>query len=307
MTPFPYDLIDPTPFLGPATGRASVTISDKSWTYDHCLAGLVARPDGLMHQADWDVVREARIEALKVRTTTPPDVVSRALVDNPSMLVIANLGMDFRGRMIAPAEFARIVENDAAELYDQGVQYFEIHNEPNLVVEGYGSAWRDGYEFGQWFLQVTGYLRPRLPMARFGWPGLSLGPKIDGMRGDALRFLEEASAIIPQAEWIGCHCFWQDEAGMMSVDGGVGYKLYRDEWPSRLLMITEFSNTSPAVSAEERGRQYATYFQLLHGQEGIGAAFASVVSSSAGYSNEVWRSEAGLLSPIVQEVARRPA
>jgi hypothetical protein len=174
------------------------------------------------------------------------------------MLLLVSVRADFRSRIGSPAEFVRSVQQDALALYERGVQYFEIHGEPNLVVEGFGSSWRDGHEFGDWFLQVAGFLRPVLPQARFGWPGLSLGPRIEGMRADAKVFLAEASGFIRQADWIGCHCFWHDEASMFAPDGGLGYKTYRDEWPEKLLLITEFSNTSPDVSPEVKGRQYAT-------------------------------------------------
>lgn len=305
LTRYPSDIVDPTPYLKPGRAQPRVEVIDPTWLYDHCLAGLAARPDGGMAQADWDVVRAARIEAIKISASTPPAVIQQALGINPIMFVMANLSLNFGGRIISPAEFVRRVENEAKAFSDLGVDYFEIHSEPNLVAEGFGSSWRDGYEFGQWFLQVVGQLRPKLPQARFGWPGLSLGPRVDGMRSDALLFLEEAGTVISQADWIGCHCFWQDDGGMMALDGGLGYKLLRDEWPSTPLMITEFSNTSPDVPAEEKGRQYARYFQLLHDQPGIVAAFASVVSAHSGYRYEVWRSEAGEVSPIVREVASR--
>lgn len=305
LTRYPSDLIDPTPYLGPAVPRAEGGVPTADWSYGHCLVGLTARPDGAMAEPDWEVLRRARIEALKVGSSIPPSVIDRALGINPAMFFVASLKADFRGRIIAPPEFARLVEHDALALYERGVRYFELHNEPNLVTEGLGTSWRDGYEFGQWFLQAMGYLRLKLPQARFGWPGLSLGPRVEGMRADARLFLEQASGIVRQADWIGCHCFWQDEAGMYALDGGLGYKLYQDEWPGKLVIITEFSNTSPDISLAVKGQQYATYYQLLRSQPAIGAAFAFVVSSGTGYQSEVWRTEDGQLTPIPQDVGRR--
>ena len=304
-TRYPADIVDPTPYLRPGKVQAHAEVADGSWLYDHCLAGLAARPDSGMAQADWDVVRAARIEAIKVAVSTPPAVVQQALGLNPLMFVLANLTLDFGSRIIAPSDFVRRVENEAQTLSDVGVDYFEIHNEPNLVSEGFGSSWRDGYEFGQWFMQVVGLLKPKLSQAKFGWPGLSLGPRVEGMRSDATLFLEEARSVVGQADWIGCHCFWQDDAGMMALDGGLGYKMLRDEWPSMPVLITEFSNVSPDLPPEEKGRQYARYYQLLHDQPGIRAAFASIVSAQTGFTHEVWRSETGVQSPIVTEVARR--
>jgi Peptidase family M23 len=304
LTNFPFDIIDPTPYLVPATGRTRLE-PGLQWPHDHCLVGLNGRSDGVMAAADWDVVEVARIEALRVPGSTAPSTIDRALAINSKMFVVVNLRADFQGRVVQSSEFARSVEHDAIVLYERGVKYFELHTEPNLVSEGFGSSWHNGFEFGQWFLQVVGQLRPMLPEAKFGWPGLSFGPKIEGSRADAQAFLEQAAEVIRQADWLGCHCFWQDEDGMFALDGGLGYKHYRDEWPEKLLLITEFSNTSADVESQSKGHQYARYYQLLRDQPGIGAAFAFAVSAPTGYAHEVWRSEDGKLAPIAYEVSRR--
>lgn len=302
LTPYPYDIIDPTPFLIPVSGRQVIPASD-AWPY--CLIGVVGRVDGPMQEADWEVVRGARIEALALTTAAVPADVDAAHALNPSMFVLGRLAMSLQSRVLQPVDFVRLVEYSARRLYDHGVRYFEIHNEPNLMPEGYGTSWRNGQEFGEWFLQVVGMLRPDFPEAQFGWPGLSPGPTVDGMRLDHRTFLEDARNEIWQADWIGCHCYWQDEVSMLSEEGGLGYQLYRTLWPEKLLLITEFSNTAAGVDGSAKGNQYLKYYTHLRNQPGIGAAFAFAASASANYPSEVWRSEDGRLLPIAGVVGAR--
>jgi hypothetical protein len=258
-----------------------------------------------MQEADWEVVRIARIEALGLTTAAMPVDVEGARAVTPSMFVLGRLTVSVQGRVPQPADFVRLVEYSARRLYDCGVRYFEIHNEPNLMPEGYGTSWRGGREFGEWFLHVVGMLRPGFPGAQFGWPGLSPGPTVEGMRLDHRSFLEDARNEIRQADWIGCHCYWQDEASMLSEEGGLGYLVYRRLWPDKLLLITEFSNTASGADGSAKGNQYLKYYEYLRNQPGIGAAFAFGASASSRHPSEVWRSEDGRLLPIAGIVGTR--
>lgn len=305
LTPYPYDIIDPTPFLIPVSGRQPAGPASGTWPYTHCRVGLVGRVDGPMQESDWEVARIARIEAVALTTAAMSADVEAAYAVNPSMLVLGRLAVSVQSRVLQPADFVRMVEYSARRLYDCGVRYFEIHNEPNLMPEGYGATWRSGREFGEWFLQVVGMLRPEFPGAQFGWPGLSPGPAVDGMRLDYHSFLEDAWNEVGQADWIGCHCYWHDEASMLSTEGGLGYQLYREEWPEKLLLITEFSNPAAGVDPGKKGKQYLDYYAYLRNQPGIGAAFAFAASASANHSCETWRSEDGRLLPIASIVGAR--
>jgi hypothetical protein len=189
--------------------------------------------------------------------------------------------------------------------YERGVRYYEVHNEVNLVAEGLGLSWRDGRGFADWFLDVVGRLKAQFPQAKFGWPGLSPGPGVEGIRYEAWSFMEGARAAIQQADWMACHCYWQNEEQMLSKQHGQGYKAYRERWPDKLLFITEFSNNSPHVDMATKGRQYVKYYQSLRDQPGVGAAFSFVLSASADFPYEVWRYEDGRPTPIPALVGGR--
>jgi hypothetical protein len=291
QTTYPGDIIDPTPFLNPLD---EVPVpSEDSWVYGRVLVGLHGRVDGPMQEGDWQVVKRARIEALKLTSSALVEDVIRAREINPGMFILVRLSADLRGRKVGAAQFARWVEPDLKRFSEQGVRYFEIHNEPNLTPEGFGSSWRSGYEFGEWFVQVCDLLRAKYPQARFGWPGLAPGPSTSGMRSDDVEFLRSAGSFVGDADWIGCHCHWEDRHGIASENGGAKYMHYRDRWPDRLVIITEFSSTSPLLDSQSRTQQYLDYYYNLRTQAGIGAAFAFAVSASTSYPFEVWRGEDG--------------
>jgi murein DD-endopeptidase MepM/ murein hydrolase activator NlpD len=305
LTDYPNDIIDPTPYLVFPDDREPLGLTPGVWPYDHCLVGLHGRADGPMQDADWEPVRTARVEALKLTSSASSADVERARRVNPDMFVMVRLFADFQHRVVTPSEFARWVGPDMQRFYERGVRYFEVHNEPNLTPEGYGTSWRDGHEFGQWFLSVVGGLKPKFPEARFGWPGISPGPTVSGMRFDHLAFLESADRLVAQADWIGCHCHWHDEDAMLSLDGGLGYQFYRDTWPDKLLLITEFSNPAPDVDWFTKANQYVKYYRHLRDRPGVGAAFAFVVSASANYPYETWRDESGQSTPVAGVIGSR--
>jgi hypothetical protein len=304
QTHFPNDMIDPAPFLDRRSAGRSTGQSANAWPFARCLIGLHGRPDGPMQEADWQVVRTAKIEALKLISVASTQDVDQAFAVNPEMLIVVRLYADFRNRSVSAAEFAQRVQYDVERFYERGVRYFEVHNEPNLIPEGYGTSWQSGEDFGRWFIEVVGLLKPLFPEARFGWPGLSPGPT-DGMRIDHTTFMDQAALLVSSADWIGCHWYWTSESEMLSPQGGPGYQMLRDRWPDKLTMITEFSNTSPSADLQSKAEQYLRYYQHLRTVPGIGAAFAFVVSAAENYPSETWRNEDGLLKPIAQTIGTR--
>jgi murein DD-endopeptidase MepM/ murein hydrolase activator NlpD len=307
MTNYPSDIIDPTPFLH--FPEDETQLPGKSilveWEHNMCLIGVHGRADGPLLEPDFPVIRDARVEAVKLLSNAPPDNVKRLLDINKDMFVLVRLFAGFRDRKVSSADFVSWVESDVQQLYQQGVRYFEVHNEPNLQIEGWQHSWKDGHQFADWFLEVVERLKAHYPEALFGYPGLSPGHEIPGQRMNAWVFLQQSELAALASDWIGCHCYWINDTDMMQASGGLVYEEFRRIYPEKLLFITEFSNPFSEVTARSKGQQYVDYYRRLRNVKGLGAAFSFVLSASSNFPHEVWRGEDGQVSDIAQLIGNR--
>jgi hypothetical protein len=88
-----------------------------------------------------------------------------------------------------------------------------LHNEPNLVPEGWGAAWHNGAEFAAWFKSVAAAYRTLFAGAKIGFPALSPGKAVPNLRSDEEQFIRESASAINDADWIGVHYYWQRPDG----------------------------------------------------------------------------------------------
>jgi hypothetical protein len=174
-----------------------------------------------------------------------------------------------------PQDFVNFVDSGMKALYESGVRYFEVGLEPNNPNEGMGWNWADGAEYGSWFTEVYKLLKDRYPDAQLGYPGLS-------PQSNVAAFLDGSAAAIQRADWIGVHAYWQSANQppypMTGDNAGMFWRQFRDRFPNKLIMITEFSNNSATVADVDKGNQYAQYYQLLRKEPNLGAAFSFAIS-----------------------------
>ena len=269
-----------------------------------CLVGLHGRADGRLQPADLELVRVGRIEAVKLLTTAAPEDVDALRAINPDIFLMVRLYADFSNRRVTPAEFATWLAPEMAPFYQRGLRHYEIHNEPNLIKEGLGKSWNNGAGFAAWFIDVRRRLRQAFPQALFGFPGLSPGATAPGVRQDMVAFLTQAAPACQEADWLGAHAYWQNEAEMSMRHGGLAYQELAHRYPDAPLYITEFSNQNRATGKDAKGREYVRYYASL---KGVRAAFSFVASASNQdeFGHECWRDESGAMSPIVALVAAR--
>jgi murein DD-endopeptidase MepM/ murein hydrolase activator NlpD len=305
LTSFPNDIIDPTPFLQDA-GTVTPLPATFGWPYGKCLVGVNGRADGPLAEADYPVLQTARVEAIKLLSSGRPENLDRLRQIKNDMFVMVRLFADFRNRTVRSDEFASWVEYDMGQFYNRGVRYFEVHNEPNLQLEGWKFSWQDGRDFGNWFKDVVNRLKAKYPEAKFGYPGLSPGASISGQRVDSWAFLGQSDeAIRSSADWLACHCYWVSDSDQLAPTGGLVYEEYRRRYPNKLLFITEFSNPTDNTNTRIKGQQYVNYYKRLRDLPGLGAAFAFVLSASAYFPNEAWRLEDGMMTDIPKIVGAR--
>jgi len=300
-THFPYDIIDPTPYL-----QRRERPREPLWHPGRCLVGVHGRVGGLFEEADLETAQRARVEAVKLAPPFEPELVGRLRELDPTMFILARLSTDLVDGHVVPADVFVDQQTESIQaLYERGVRYYEIHHEPNLSSGGFGASWHNGDDFELWFLDAIGLLRTRFPDARYGFPGCAPGAEIHGKREDMWRFLSRCETAVEVADWIGVHCYWEDEEGFRSPDGGLAYAEYRRRWPHKLFFATEFGNVSLESDSATKGSQYVEYYRDLRNQANLGAAFCFVLSAATGYGHEVWRREDGQMTAIPSLVGDR--
>jgi len=275
------------------------------WPAGKCLVGLHGRADGPQMDADFDVMRRARLESVKLLSWAPPEDFDRVRALNPKMFVLVRLFT----KIGAPDQFSDFfvaeVQDAMARFYQRGVRYFEIHNEPNLKLEGWGSSWADGSAFNRFFIEVRNKLKAKFPEALFGYPGLSPDGFPMPERTNDIVFLDQCREAVQLSDWIGAHCYWTNPDEMRSEKGGMSFMEFRKRFPEKLIFITEFSNPANWVGRAEKAHQYVQYYELLRNVPGLGAAFCFLSSASAQFPHEAWWDENGAISEIPDVVGGR--
>lgn len=290
-----------TDFLAPATIELRNFMTEpptgKAWR------GLHMRADGHSGSIDFNCLREAKLNAAKIMTNTGFEELHAIISGGvPAGQIVLRLFADFRDRIIHPLDFYDWQRAWLGEFYRTGGRYVEVHNEPNLTVEGLGTSWPDPEGWRVWYQAVAQRIRIEFPTLLIGWPGLS--PKStnsDAWIADAL-FDQALQTAIGSGlvDWVGRHCYWGDASQMDSTDHGRHYR--RALKFGRPIIITEFSNNIDWDSDATKGMQYARYYATL--ETGVLGAFAFVSSASDPRFNqrrETWVRD-GHLSAIPETV-----
>ena len=253
------------------------------------LVGLHGSADGSWGNAVLDdtqrLIKTGKIEAYKGLSNESADSVKILKDINPDMFFCIRLMAKVNAEQPTASDFVQEVASHARSWWNQGVRYFEIHNEPNLRIEGMWECWKDGAEFASFWLQVKSYLQEDMPDSKWGFPGLSPTFQIDNVRYSPTRFFSEAWQAVDEADWIGAHCYWQNETELHSDDGGRWWERYKDT--GKEILITEFSNPSPDVDKNIKGHQYVNYYKNL--LNGAHSAYCFLSTASASFDHEVWK------------------
>jgi len=239
--------------------------------------GLHARNDTAFTDTDYQAIRTARIETLKIMDFTQISVLQRLRSENPGIEFIVRL---FDDRISGshtfptPSQFVAKFAPRINELRAYATK-FEIHNEPNHYqgIEGWGNSDADARDFRLWYLTVLAGLRQACPWASFGFPGLALNyPHRD------MEWLDICRDAILASDWLGCHTYWQ-YGNMFSTDWGLRFIHYRQRFPSKMIEITEFANSTPSLPRQEMATQYAAYYRRLQQYPYVRSASSFICSS----------------------------
>ncbi len=279
-----------------------------------CRVGVHGRNDVRFYDADYETLRIAKIETLKMMSHTSTEVYRRARKINPNIEFIVRLYDDrihYTSR-VSPQQFVERMAPIIKRLRPW-VKKFEIHNEPNHYtgLEGWGPTDDHARDFLQWYLEVLRRLRQIAPWAEFGFPGLAPGDYPHRDRA----WLTICRPAIEKSDWLGVHCYWQFD-NMRHPEWGLRFRLYHDMFPNIPIEITEFgdsTNMSPegtyrAMKADEFiARDYEDYYTLLQDYPYIRSASAFILSSpDPTWRPFVWRLESGRILPVAYAVGRVP-
>jgi murein DD-endopeptidase MepM/ murein hydrolase activator NlpD len=275
---------------------------------------------------DLDMIRRAKLEALKLRAIANP---------TSDLAAYRDLGIQtFLVQMLSPEPgeqpttpqafvdyFARAVEG----FVRAGVRDFEIHGEPNRPDRGYGISWDTPAAFGDWFVAVAEKLKTTFgPQVRAGFPGLTPPPPCQPGATPAIAesgFLTGCTAAIEEADYVCCHVYWNSEAEQRDLNGGMRFvRRYLETFKNKPLVISEFSNLSANVPGADKGDQYAEFyltcaqydacFQDWPGNPAdwprVQAAYAFILRSpDPVYDSQAWMYAEGQSRAIAERVAVR--
>lgn len=257
---------------------------------EHIVRGLHMRADGHSTQLDFDALRVARLTGAKIMTNTSFDELHALLKTlAPAHLV---LRLFYAGDNLALRDARAAFDQARAWLTEfarVGGSLVELHNEPNLRVEGMYTMWPTVTAWQGWYNELARQIRSSFPTVAIGWPGLS--PK-DSTSDQWVRDADftpalQSSIAAGLVDWIGSHCYWTTAAQMLDPAYGCYYR--RLLGLGRRVIITEFSNNSGAVSDTDKGQQYKQYYAAL--PAGVSGAYCFVSSASKpafNSSGETW-------------------
>jgi hypothetical protein len=155
-----------------------------------------------------------------------------------------------------------------------------VHNEPNIAPEGWNSAWRDGFGFSNWFLAVAAAYRQQFRNAKIGFPALSPGGDVPGLRMDEARFIAGCGPAINASDWVGVHCYW-------TRNDGSDITLPLDKWRvwygNKPIVGTE---VGPADGTNNMGRAMRLAYDKF-AMAGI-PAIGWVLNGAGAWQNAAW-------------------
>jgi N-acetyl-anhydromuramyl-L-alanine amidase AmpD len=282
---------------------------DKQMAVRTCRVGLHGRNHEFFEEVDYQIVRDARIEALKMMSFTHPDVFKRLRTDGAGIEFIVRLWDDRMGvgHHPTPEQFVERMVPLMERLRPFATK-FEIHNEPNHLhrYEGWGQEDADARDFNQWYQRVFKLLKERCPWALLGFPGLAI-PHRD------LEWVEICRPSVEMSDFLGVHCYWQttpEQPRNHLVDfWGLRFKYYHEKFPAKIIDLLEVGNSNAQsglpIKDEDIARQYVEYFRELFKYPYLNSASPFIMSSpDPTWDSFAWRKVSGEVKPVVAALGR---
>jgi len=260
--------------------------------------GLHAGADGGdLSQDEFDEFTTLDPGVIKILSSTGASSVARLATENPLVPFIIRAFLDFGGRDVSPQQFIDWtipdVERAIVQLKAGNEVWIELHNEPNLSVEGLGSSWANGEEFNDWFMAVLAGYRREIPGGKYLFPGLSPGGSVDGLKLDSWEFLIDCTTAVKAADGLAIHSYWSKDWPMEQTFAQIDPVVAR--FPNKPIWITEASNNRGGVTPVRKAEEYVGFVDLLRKDypEILGVTYFIASASNPGWqwltgSGETW-------------------
>ena len=295
----------------PSPSPAPPTPTPPSPPQGNALFGLHASADPSLAAGELDVFQTTNPGVVKVLSLLDPNDVSGLLRACPNAQTwIVRAFLSFGGRHVTPDQFVQWTAGDVkrtVDLLHGKTVWIELHNEPNLTLEGLSAAWSNGREFATWFEAVLSQYRTRFPSAKFLYPGLSPGSTVANVREDSTTFLRESIVAVKSADGFGTHIYWANDYPLVRAVGVLdGYitTLRQNGVGDKPIFVTEASNDKGGTSPQQKGKEYVQFWQQLRRWPTLQGVTYYVASASSGFDEEVWV-RGGKSIGIAEAVANR--
>lgn len=256
--------------------------------------GLHASADPGISAVEIQEFKLARPDLIKVQSFNAPARIKELSQAFPNAQWIVRAFLDFGGRAITADQFFTDTISDVRRTLDaigpklKTEVAVELHNEPNLVAEGWGKSWQTGRNFSNWFIELVGRYWDVLPNVRYMFPGLSVGDDVPGVRLNDLKFFQDSLPALWHSNGYGVHAYWQAgglENGLGAVDR------YKSMVPGLRYWVTEAGNLDPAISAPVKGYEYIQFVERLKSRPYCqGATFFVASATNPAFAPLAWLS-----------------
>ena len=290
-------------------------------------AGLLVG-NGPITAADLDVIRQAKLEAIKLRALVNPASDIAIYRDNGiHTFLIQMLSPEPSEQPTLPQAFVDYFAPSIERFVRAGAREFEIHGEPNRSDRGYGTSWNSPAAFGEWFVAVREILKTTFgPQVQAGFPGLTPPSPCQSGATAAISqndFLQGCTAAAQEADFLCCHVYWDNVTGLRGFEGGMSFiRRYLEpaSFREKPLVISEFSNVNAGTSSTAKGDQYAEFYFTCSQYDDcyqdwagnpanwprVQAAYGFILRSpDPAYASQAWIDADGQPRAIAERVAAR--
>jgi hypothetical protein len=252
--------------------------------------GLHASADPGISDAEIREFQTLRPSMIKVLSFHDPNAVRKLVENSPDARWVVRAFLDFGGRNIRPEQFLRDTLSDVRRTLDiigNRDVVVELHNEPNLNVEGLGASWANGGEFNTWLLELLHLYRQALPGMRFIYPGLSPGSSVRGIKMDHVEFVEASREAVKACDGLGVHIYWSNiysmETALNVLDDYISRFRFKPIW------VTEASNNKSGTPVEKKAQEYLRFWQELQKRPTVqGVTYFVASASNPAFHEEIW-------------------